>query len=110
MINDNKIINKIKKEYSADSSASDGGNLGFFNRGEMVSEFEDAAIELEVGKYTKKPVKTQFGYHIILKTEQKEKPKLEEIKDEIIDTLVDELIASTTNISAHALEWQCGVE
>ena len=95
----------LAKEYSADSSASDGGNLGFFNRGEMVSEFEDAAVELEVGKYTKKPVKTQFGYHIILKTEQKEKPKLEEIKDEIIDTLVNELIASTTNISAHALEW-----
>lgn len=95
----------LAKEYSEDSSASDGGNLGYFNRGEMVSEFEEAAIKLEVGKYTTTPVKTQFGYHIILKTEQKDKPELNEIKEEIRKTLVDELIANTENISAFALEW-----
>lgn len=95
----------LAKEYSKDSSASDGGNLGYFNRGEMVTEFEEAAVKLEVGKYTKEPVKTQFGYHIILKTEQKDKPKLEEIKEEIKDTLVDELIANTENITVFALEW-----
>ena len=95
----------LAKEYSKDGSASDGGNLGYFNRGDMVTEFEEAAIKLEVGKYSKEPVKTQFGYHIILKTEQKDKPKLEEIKEEIKDTLVDELIANTENISVFALEW-----
>jgi len=95
----------LAKEYSKDGSASDGGNLGYFNRGEMVTEFEEAAVKLEVGKYTKEPVKTQFGYHIILKTEQKDKPKLDEIKDEIKDTLVDELIANTENITVFALEW-----
>ena len=95
----------LAKEYSSDGSASDGGDLGYFNRGEMVTEFEEAAVELKVGKYTKKPVKTQFGYHIILKTDQKDKPKMEEIKDEIKDTLVDELIANTENITVFALEW-----
>lgn len=95
----------LAKEYSADGSASDGGNLGYFNRGEMVSEFEKAAIELEVGKYTKEPVKTQFGYHIILKTDQKEKPKMDEVKEEIIETLINDLIANTENISAFGLEW-----
>lgn len=95
----------LAKEYSKDSSASDGGNLGYFNRGEMVSEFEEAAVKLEVGKYTTTPVKTQFGYHIILKTDQKDKPELNEIKEEIRKTLVDELIANTENISAFALEW-----
>ena len=95
----------LAKEYSKDGSASDGGNLGYFNRGEMVKEFEEAAIKLEVGKYSKEPVKTQFGYHIILKTEQKDKPKLDEIKEEIKDTLVDELIANTENIAVFALEW-----
>lgn len=95
----------LAKEYSDDSSASDGGNLGYFNRGEMVSEFEEAAIKLEVGKYTTTPVKTKFGYHIILKTDQKTKPELKDIKDEIRKTLVDELVANTENISAFALEW-----
>lgn len=95
----------LAKEYSSDGSASDGGDLGYFNRGEMVTEFEEAAVELKVGKYTKKPVKTQFGYHIILKTDQKDKPKMEEIKDEIKDTLIDELIANTENITVFALEW-----
>ncbi len=95
----------LAKEYSKDSSASDGGNLGYFNRGEMVSEFEDAAVALKVNEYTKEPVKTQFGYHIILKTDQKEKPKLEDIKDKIIETLSSDLISNTDNISAFALEW-----
>jgi len=95
----------LAKEYSADSSASDGGNLGYFNRGEMVSEFEDASIKLKVGKYTTEPVKSQFGYHIILKTDQKDKPELKEIKEEIRETLIDELIQNTENISAFALEW-----
>lgn len=95
----------LAKEYSKDGSASDGGDLGYFNRGEMVTEFEEAAVKLKVGKYTKEPVKTQFGYHIILKTDQKDKPKMEEIKDEIKDTLVDELIANTENITVFALEW-----
>ncbi len=109
-----KIIKKLDKgekfedlaeEYSDDSSASDGGNVGYFNRGDMVSEFEEAAIELKVDEYTKKPVKSQYGYHIILKTDQKDKPKLEEIKGEIKDTLVNELIANTQNIQAFSMEW-----
>lgn len=95
----------LAKEYSKDSSASDGGNLGYFNRGDMVSEFEDAAVALKVNEYTKEPVKTQFGYHIILKTDQKEKPKLEDIKDKIIETLSSDLVSNTDNISAFALEW-----
>ena len=109
-----KIIKKLDKgekfedlaeEYSDDSSASDGGNVGYFNRGDMVSEFEEAAIKLKVNEYTKEPVKSQYGYHIILKTDQKDKPKLEEIKDEIKDTLVNELIANTQNIQAFSMEW-----
>ena len=95
----------LAKEYSKDSSASDGGNLGYFNRGDMVSEFEEAVVKLEVGKYTTEPVKTKFGYHIILKTEKKEKQKLEDIKDDIVTTLSDDLISNTENISAFALDW-----
>lgn len=95
----------LAKEYSKDGSANDGGNLGYFNRGDMVSEFEEAVVKLEVGKYTKEPVKTQFGYHIILKTDQKEKPSLEDSKETIKKTLANELVSNTENISAFALDW-----
>ncbi|MBQ1812707.1 MAG: peptidylprolyl isomerase [Bacilli bacterium] len=104
-LNDGAKFEDLAKEYSKDSSASDGGNLGYFNRGEMVSEFEDAAVALKVNEYTKEPVKTQFGYHIILKTDQKDKPKLEEAKDNIKDTLINNLISNTENISIFALDW-----
>lgn len=95
----------LAKEYSDDSSASDGGNLGYFNRGDMVRAFEEAAIKLKVNEYTKKPIETQYGYHIILKTDEKEKGTLEELKEEIKITLRDELISNTSNIAVYALEW-----
>ena len=95
----------LAKENSSDSSASDGGNIGYFNRGKTVTEFEDASVKLKVGEYTKEPVKTQFGYHIILKTDQKEKPAFDEVKDSIKDTLVSEKISNTENIYVYAMEW-----
>lgn len=95
----------LAKKYSDDSSASDGGNLGYFNRGEMVSEFEDAVVALKVGEYTETPVETKYGYHIILKVDQKAKPKLSEIKDDIKTTLVNSLVTNTSNITTYAMEW-----
>lgn len=107
------IIKKLKngedfdtlaKEYSQDeSNASEGGDLGYFNTGEMVEEFEEAAFALKVGKYTTTPVKTKFGYHIILKTDEKEKPSLEDKKEEIITTLSDELKSTDNSLSINAL-------
>ena len=92
-----KIIKKLKdgekfedlaKEYSNDkANAEKGGDLGYFELDEMASEFSDAVKDLEVNKYTTEPVKSQFGYHIILKTDQKDKPKLKKVKDDIIETL-----------------------
>lgn len=55
----------LAKERSEDpGSAANGGNLGFFPRGKMMPEFEDAAFALEKGKYSE-PVETYYGFHII---------------------------------------------
>ena len=74
---------ELAKEYSTDEgSAANGGDLGFFGKGEMVPEFEKAAFSMKKGEISA-PVKSEFGYHIIEVTDI-EKPKpLEEIKDEV---------------------------
>ena len=56
----------------------------------MVKEFENAAYALKKGEMTDKPIKTEHGYHIILKTDEKEKPSFEDSKDKVISALVDE--------------------
>lgn len=95
---------ELAKEYSDDSSNSkSGGKLADFNHGQMVEAFEDAAKELKIGSYTTTPVKTEFGYHIILKTAQKDKPALKEVKDDIISDLTDEKLKSDSSLEVTAL-------
>ena len=49
---------------------------------------------MDENSYTKEPVKTSYGYHVIYRTDQKEKPSLEDVKDSVIEELCDELDAS----------------
>ena len=90
-LNDGKKFATLAKKYSKDTaSATNGGDLGYFDLDDMVEEFSNAVKELKVDEYTKEPVKSQFGYHIILKTGEKDKPKLKEVKDDIKDTLCEQ--------------------
>lgn len=82
---------ELAKEHSVDPTANNGGDLGWFSAGRMVTEFEDAAYTLEVGEVSE-PIQTQFGWHIIKVTDKREienkalKP-FEEVKEQIRDAL-----------------------
>lgn len=76
--------------------------LGYFNKGKMEEPFEEAAYKLKVNAYSKTPVKTSYGYHIILKLDQKEKEALDDVKEDIIETLANELLEEDTTIPTKA--------
>ena len=80
---------ELAKKYSEDGSAQSGGDLGFFSKGAMVADFEKAAFGLNKGEIYPKLVETQFGYHIIKKTDEKEK-SFDDIKDSLTKQLVAE--------------------
>ncbi len=65
---------ELAKTKSTGPSGPNGGDLGYFGAGRMVPEFEKAAFALEKGGYTKEPVKTQFGFHIIKVEDMRDKP------------------------------------
>ncbi|MDH5767569.1 MAG: peptidylprolyl isomerase [Nitrospirota bacterium] len=83
---------KIAKKSSIDAaSAKNGGDLGFFSKGQMVPEFEAAAVKLKKGEVSE-PVHTQFGYHIIKLTDKKlgQPVEFDNIKNIISQHLVAE--------------------
>lgn len=111
----NTIISDIKKDIKSGTSAKDAfkkyednsevtyQELGYFNRGDMVSEFEDAAVALKVGSYSTTPVKTTYGYHIILKLDQKDKPSEKDSEEDIKETLAEELINNDATVEVNAM-------
>ncbi|MFE8697248.1 peptidylprolyl isomerase [Cytobacillus sp. FJAT-53684] len=95
-LEDGQDFSELAAEYSTDASNSgSGGELGYFARGEMVSEFEDVAFSLEVGKISD-PVKTEHGYHIIKVTDKKEAKEavFEDVKEDIQTALFDSKMES----------------
>lgn len=75
---------KVAEELSTDPSRSRGGDIGFFSKGQVIPEFEEAAAKLKPGEMSG-VVQTSLGYHILLLTETKpatQKP-IEEVKDQI---------------------------
>ncbi len=82
-------FSKLAKSYSAGPSKENGGNLGWFRSGQMVKEFEEAILKLKKGDITKKPVKTKFGYHIIMLNDirSSQPKKIFDVKQKIIDRI-----------------------
>ncbi len=87
-----KSFEELAKEKSSCPSAKNGGDLGYFTRGQMVKPFEDTAFALKAGEVTPTPVQTQFGWHIIKVTDKKEAQQKDfsEIKGDIRSQLLYE--------------------
>lgn len=62
-----KAFEDLARRFSKCSSASAGGDLGELKPGQADEDFEEAALALKPGKYTQQPVRTKFGYHLILR-------------------------------------------
>ena len=99
-----KLFDSLAKQYSKDpGSKGNGGDLGWFDPRAMVPEFGAAVAKLAKGKFTLEPVKTQFGYHVILleDTRAKQVPTFEQVKpqlakqvqDQNIKKLIDDMMA-----------------
>ena len=82
----------IAKARSTDPGAKDGGDLGFFKKGDMLPEFADAAFALKPGQISDKPVKTQYGWHVIKVEERRAAPPptYAEVHDELRQQLIQE--------------------
>jgi peptidyl-prolyl cis-trans isomerase C len=92
-LKDGADFTELAKEKSTGPSASAGGDLGWFTKGHMVPEFENAAMALKPGEVSA-PVKTQFGWHVILLKDarMKEAPKLDDVRAQIVSDLQTDLV------------------
>lgn len=91
-LNEGGDFEAIAKEKSQDGAAQRGGDLGYFQRGQMVPPFEEAAFALEVGEYTSEPVETQFGWHVIKLEDRRaqQPPAFEEVKEQLRSAMMRE--------------------
>ena len=80
----------LAKEKSEDGSAPSGGDLGWFGKGQMVKEFSDASFNGPINRI-QKPIKTQFGYHIVKVTGRSNKKY-------VVEKIVNEIKASATTL------------
>ena len=90
-------FSELAKEYSNDdSSKDDGGSLGFINTDTLGSNYNNLVTEaykLKDGEYSSNIVETELGYHLVYRTETKEKAKLDDVRDKIIDALVSDYLS-----------------
>jgi len=103
-LNDGGDFAKLAAAESKDSSAKNGGDLGWFSPQTMVKPFADAVTALEKGTYTKAPVQSEFGWHVILLEDLRspEVPEFEQVKPQVemftqrkkLQTYLDELRAA----------------
>lgn len=98
-LDDGADFEQLAKDNSDDTaSAANGGVINNVTKEGYVTEFYNAAYALEEGKYTSTPVKSEYGYHIIYLVSKNEKASLDELRDTIVDSIVDEKLEADSNL------------
>jgi len=79
----------LAKSESMDSSKNNGGDLGWFTPGRMVPEFAGAVMALKPGEFTKKPVQTQYGWHVIqlIETREVTPPPFDQVRQRLVQVV-----------------------
>ena len=93
-------FSEVAMEKSTGPSGKSGGKLGWFAPGQMVKPFSEATAELEPGTYTKEPVETQFGWHVIMLDEVRDitPPPFDDVKDRL------KMLLANQKLQAHIQE------
>lgn len=105
-LNEGKTFEEVSKEYSDDDATkNNGGSMGFVNTLDLDDVTRQELTKLEVGKYSTEPLETEYGYEIFLKVSVKDKPKLEEVKTHIIETLTNEKLTKDSKLQYKAMEY-----
>lgn len=100
-LNSGKTFDEVKEEYKDSITYEE---LGFqpYNA-KLETSYLTEMKNLEVNTYSKKPVETSYGYHIVYKIEQKEKPSLDDVKDTILEDLYQKEVSQNTNLLQESL-------
>ncbi len=102
-----KFAELAKAQSMDEGTKNNGGSLGFINKNTLSKEYDElvtAAYNLKDGKYSTKVVTTELGYHVILRTETKEKASLEDVKEDIIEELAADYLEENTVAQIKALQ------
>ena len=101
-LNEGKSFDEVKDEYKDKITYEELGYKAY--NASLESAYMEAMQKLENNSYTKEPVQTSYGYHVIYRIDQKEKPTLKDVKEEIITSLVSEHKSEDTSVQYKALE------
>ena len=101
-LNEGKSFDEVKDEYKDKITYEELGYKAY--NASLESAYMEAMQKLENNSYTKEPVQTSYGYHVIYRIDQKEKPALEDIKDQIKEEIADEKISNDKNLYYVALD------
>ena len=101
-LDEGKTFDEVKEEYKDKMTYEE---LGYKSYNAALEEaYKNEMKNLKDGEYSKEPVKTSYGYHIVYRIDQKEKPALEDIKDQIKEEIADEKISNDKNLYYVALD------
>lgn len=101
-LDEGKSFDEVKEEYKDQITYEELGYKSY--NANLESAYMEEMQKLSDNSYSKEPVKTSYGYHVIYRIDQKAKPSLDDVKDEIIDSLVSEKKSEDSNISYVALD------